>query len=182
MEAVELVGGHHVQVLLGFLDGPKVTAGVQVHATVVEAGLVQDAHVREDPIGLRLLAAINGGGEHLLEGLAGVDEAIEGRCFHDGTIGIDVDGVLLGGEVRVHLEDEALVSGLGLGAGGGLEGGDESAYRFLGKLVQVLVHLHGGTLHAEGALGDGDIGRHGNHMEGLRLRLGTGQNQHRGKN
>ncbi len=177
MEAVQFVSRHDVDIALGLLDGPEVTAGVQVHAAVGKAGLVLDAAIREHPVGLGFGGAVNGRREHLLEGFAGIDKAVQGRCFHHGAIGLYVDGVLLGGQGGIEHEADAAFPAFGFGAGGGFEGGDESAYCLLGKLIQGGIYGYGHALHAEGAVGDGDIGRHGDYLEGLGLRLGTGEGQ-----
>ena len=49
VEAVEFVGGGDVDIALGLLDAPEVTAGIQVDAAVVEARGVQDASHRGGP-------------------------------------------------------------------------------------------------------------------------------------
>ena len=76
VEAVELIGCHHVQVALGFLDGEEVAAGIQVHAAIGEAGLVVDMREGQRPVGLGLFRTINGRRQHLLERFAGIDETV----------------------------------------------------------------------------------------------------------
>ena len=72
-----------------------------MHSAVAKAGLVKDLYAWEYPVGLYGLVSVNGGWEHLLQGLAGIDKAIKGRCFHIYAILGDVDVVLLRAQVRV---------------------------------------------------------------------------------
>ena len=173
VEAVELVGRHHVQIALGLLDGEEVAAGIQVHAAVGKAGLILNVGARENPIGLNSLVSIDGGGQHLLEGLAGIDKAIEGRCFHAHSLGRDVNHVLLCGEGGILDKGDTASGELALLAGSHLQAGHKTKGSVGGGLVHVFVKVYRGALHVEGALGKVHGSGHGNHVEFLRHGFGT---------
>ena len=170
MEPVQLVGGGDVDIALGLLDGPEVAARIQVDAAVVEARGVQDGDAREEPGGVGLLAAVDLGRKHLLERLDGVEEAAEGRRFHVHAVGLDLEEVFLGAEVRVQAEVDhpVLVALAGL-SGHGFEGLDKALDGLGGSVVQVFVTGDQGAGHVEGALGEGHVVGHRDHAERLRL-------------
>ena len=186
VEAVEFVGGGDVDIALGLLDAPEMAAGIQVDAAVVETRGVQDAHIREDPVCMDLLAPVDFRRKHLLEGLDGIKEAAEGRCFHGDTLVIDIQGIFLRTQVRVRDETDFL-AGL-FGAQGGFLSGNlvqlvpEIGDGLVAGLVQGSVGIEILAGEVEGSLGEGDVVGHGDHTEGLRLlRGGAGHGEHQGE-
>ena len=154
-----------------------------MHTPVGKARLILDAHIRQHPVGLGLLPAVNGGREHLLEGFAGIDKAVQGRCLHHHAVFVDLDGVLLGGQLRVHQELDVALPQRARPAGSGLQGIFEAPDGILRGVIQARVQEKGLSGYRVGALRDGNLRRHGNHTESLRLHLtASGQGQHSGKN
>ncbi len=177
VQAVQFVYGHYIQVTFHLIHAPEVTGNVQVHAPVGKARLVLDAHIRQHPVGLGLFSAVNGGRKHLLEGFAGIDKAVQGRCLHHHAVFAYLDGILLGGQLGIQGEDKTAVAGPGGFAGGRFKGGHEAPHGLLRGFVQGRVNFHFRALDAENAFRHGDIGRHGNYVKSLRLRLGTSGQQ-----
>ena len=183
VQAVQFVYGHYIQVTFHLIHAPEVTGNVQVHTPVGKARLVLDAHIRQHPVGLGLFSAVNGGREHLLEGFAGIDKAVQGRCLHHHAVFAYLDGVLLGGQLRIHQELDVALSQRARPAGSGLQGIFEAPDGILRGVIQARVQEKGLSGYRVGALRDGNLRRHGNYTEGLRLHLtASGQGQHSGKN
>ena len=146
------------------------TAAVKVHSAVSEAGLVEDLYAGEDPGSLPgLLAAVNCRGEHLLQGFAGIDEAVEGRCLHLHVVVFNLNVVLLRTEVGVVLEVEAVAIGLAFYAGSGFKGVDKPADSLAGGLVDGRINLYGRALDADRTFQEGYVVGLGDYGEGLRL-------------
>ena len=170
VQAVELVGHHHVNVALGLFNCPEVAAAVKMHSAVSEAGLVKDLYAGENPGSLLgLLVAVNCGRKHLLDGFAGIDEAVKGRCLHLYIVVFNLYVVLLRAEVRVELEVEAVAIGFTFYAGSGFKGIDKPADSLAGSLVNGGVYLYGCTLYAYRTFQEGYVVGLGDYGEGLRL-------------
>ena len=120
VQPVDLIGGGNVDVALGLLNRPEMTAGIQMDAAVVKTRGVQDGHAGEEPGGIGLLVAIDLRREHLLQRLDGVEDAAEGRRFHIDTFGLDLEEILLRAHVRVQAEVDlaAALAGHGLSGDG----------------------------------------------------------------
>ena len=85
-----------------------------------------------------------------------------------------MDGVLLCSQIGIQGEEETAVAGFDGLSGSRFKGAHKAAHGLLGGIVQGRVDFHFRPLDTESAVREGDIGRHGNHVESLRLRLGTG--------
>ena len=137
---------------------------------VVETRGIQDGDAGEEPGGFGLLGTIDLRRKHLLECLDGIEETAKGRGFHVHTVGLDLEEVFLGTEVRIQTEvDFAVLAGLAGLSGDGFQGMDEALDGLGRSFVQVFVAGDQGTGHVEGALGEGYIVGHRNHAERLRL-------------
>ena len=137
---------------------------------VVETRGIQDGDAGEEPGGFGLLGTIDLRRKHLLERLDGIEETAEGRSFHVHTVGLDLEEVFLGTEVRIQAEvDFAVLAGLAGLSGDGFQGMDEALDGFGSSFVQVFVAGDQGTGHVEGALGEGYIVGHRDYAERLRL-------------
>ena len=150
-----------------------------MHAAVGKAGLVLDVGAGENPTCIGLDGGtVDGGGQHLLERLAGIDKAVKGRCFHARSLGLDVNHILLRGQVGVEDKAEGLAA-LGLDAGGGFQGRYKALDGSLGGFVQGGIYGNGHALHVESALGKAYFIGAGNDGKGFRIgkRLRTGCEQ-----
>ena len=170
VEPVDLIGGGNVDVALGLLDRPEMTAGVQMDAAVVKARSVQDGDAGEEPGDIGSLVSVHLRREHLLKRLDGVEEAAEGRRFHIDTGRGHFQEILLGAEVRVQAEVDLAAALAGHGfSGDGFQRLREGFGRFGGGLIQVFIDRNQGAGDVEGTLGEGDVVGHRDYAEGLRL-------------
>ena len=109
VEAVELEGSHHVEDLLDLVHREEVAAAVQMHSAICEARFVLDLAARQLPFGFLIAGvAVDGNGHELLEGLDRIEETVVRVRLDHGFLFIDIDGVSLVHEGRVHGEDDAL--------------------------------------------------------------------------
>ena len=133
-----------------------------------------------------LLAPVDLRRKHLLEGLDGIEEAAEGRCFHGDAFVIDIQGIFLRTQVRVRDETDFLARLFGA-QGGFLSGNPVQLVPEIGDglvagLVQGCIGIEILAGQVEGTLGEGDVVGHGDHTEGLRLlRGGAGHGEHQGE-
>ena len=75
MEAVELVDGHDIQVLLDFIHREEMAGHIQVQAAPDEPGGIFDGQAGHGPVGRDSGGTIHGGGHQLPERLPGVKNA-----------------------------------------------------------------------------------------------------------
>ena len=80
-----------------------------MHPPVGEAGLVADLAAGQDPFLLLCgMLAVDGGREHLPQGLQGIKNAVQSAGADDGVTGLDEDGVGFGRKGSVMQEYESL--------------------------------------------------------------------------
>ena len=150
-------------------------AGVKVHATVLETRRVKDAAVGKDPIGLNLLASVDGGGEHLLQGFARIHKTVQGRCLHKRPLFPDIYGILFLRKVGIHSEVEAAIGIPCLYSGGCFQCINKAQDGIKRRGVQILVKANGSAFDAECAVANSDAFRHGYHMKILWLLRAAGR-------
>ena len=177
VQAVQLVGGHHVYIALGLLDGPEMPAWIHVHAPVGEAGLVVDGGIRQHPVGLGLHAAVNLRGQHLLQGFTGIQETVQGRCLHGRPPLVHLNNVLLCLQLRVHREAESAVAFFHGLSRCRFHRFHKAAYGCPGLRVHFVVHDKGSAFYRKRSLSQFHFVGHRDHLERLRLGPAAGKRQ-----
>ena len=113
VEGVEFVDFHHVDVFLHHVHVEEMSRNVHVHASVSEAWFVLDFNALESPFlaGSGSLSVYLGR-KHLLEGLDGVVESVEGRSLYVHAFFAYSENVCLFGKGCVNAEVESVRSGV----------------------------------------------------------------------
>ena len=115
MEAVHLVGSHHVEHAHDLLLREEVAGHIDHETTVTEVRLVFNLHVGKGPsLALLQLLAINGGGEELLERLEAIEEtrAVGRADLH--AVFIDAQTVCFMSEIGIGLHRDVATGSCGV--------------------------------------------------------------------
>ena len=112
MEGVELVDFHHVEIFLHHVHVEEMSHHVHVHTSVSEPWGILDPAARQAPVLLcGCLLSEDLDRKHLLDGLDGIDEAVESGCLYLDSFSADLEPVCLLRKVLVDAECESCRGG-----------------------------------------------------------------------